>query len=582
VLLQHTANGWVARDLDRGNAVRIEEPLAEDQNFSSCCPPGWSRDGRYAAFIEHYRPTAVWNGVEPTLTAGVPVINMENAPSTLARWSSRITIVDRANGFGVQRILLNDSALNLEWDSDNSLLVAKSNLILGDPSTAVARLQPNSQGVENIYRTPGRFQAMKPAAQPGGDMIALVLDVDNRTWDDFTSILLIDANTGEEMRRLTHDLPIKGKDYVWSVDGNEIYARVGHGGLEQIYAIPLRGRPRQLTCGMRRHFNMELSPNGRRLSYQTRDGYGRNDIRILDLNTGVEKIVLVLDDPAKDFRLGKWQHVRWDSTDAVEPFGYLITPPDFNSNRQYPMIVDVHSGGEGSRLYLNAPLTLGVASGPLEWHAWAALGYVVFVPDYRSTGDYGPEVIAARYRVGEFGAIKDIEDIVSGTRFVTSQGFVDPSRIAILGHSAGGQRVYILLTRHDLYAAAILNEAISPDPVSIFIKLASGANAGGYPAGVYRQMYGGELSEYPDRYKVNYMFDSYRIKTPTLIMLGNEKLGGIHHMPNEILYSILKQHDVPTRLLKFVEEGHTYSRPESAKLAFEEVRHWLGTHMPTR
>jgi dipeptidyl aminopeptidase/acylaminoacyl peptidase len=246
------------------------------------------------------------------------------------------------------------------------------------------------------------------------------------------------------------------------------------------------------------------------------------------------------------------------------------------------MIVDVHGGGAGSRLYLYAPLTVGVSRGPLEWHAWAALGYVVFVPDYRSTGDYGSEVITARYQAGEIDAIGDIEDIVSGTRHMMDQGFVDRSRVAILGHSAGGKRVYILLTQHDLYAAAILSESIPPDPLSNFINLATDEFTGGYPAGIYREFYGGELSDVPDRYKMNFMFDSYRNKTPTLIMVGNEALGGVDHMSNELLYSILKQHNVPTRMLKFVKEGHTYSRPESAKLAFEVVRRWLEVHMPNR
>jgi len=53
-------------------------------------------------------------------------------------------------------------------------------------------------------------------------------------------------------------------------------------------------------------------------------------------------------------------------------------------------------------------------------------------------------------------------------------------------------------------------------------------------------------------------------------------------MPNEIMYSILKENDVPTRMLKFTEEGHIYTRPESAKLAFEEIRRWIETHMPVK
>ena len=102
---------------------------------------------------------------------------------------------------------------------------------------------------------------------------------------------------------------------------------------------------------------------------------------------------------------------------------------------------------------------------------------------------------------------------------------------------------------------------------------------GPYPKEVLRQAFGGALSDVPERYKDNMMFDSYRNKTPTLIMVGNEDLGGVAHLPSEVMYSILKENGVPTRMLKFPEEGHNYTRPESARFAFEEVHKWLETHM---
>lgn len=579
-LIRHTAEGWVVNQVRGGNVARSNRSVDEHRGFYAHSPPKWSPDSQFAAIIEHHRPAGRQAKVEPTVRNGVPIIEMENNTPALARWVSRLAIFSLAKPSAIQRISLDGSALEMAWSADNVLFVTTSNLSFGDPTTAVVKIRPGSPDVREIYRTSGRYQGMVPAVHPAGNMLALVLDVDNRTWSDFTSILLIDADTGEELRRLTYDLPVQGDDYVWSQKGDEVYARVGNGGLEQLYAIPLNGKPRQLTRGPRRHKSLRLSPDARRLSYRTIDGYGRKDIRVLDLATGEENTLLVLDAPADHFTLGEWRHIQWQSTDGIEPFGHLFLPPYFDSTRQYPMIVDVHGGGEGSRLSFRAPLTARVAPGPLEWHAWAALGYVVFVPDYRSSGDYGPEVIAARYRSGKLAAISDIDDILAGTSFVVQQGFVDASRVAILGNSAGGHRVYILLTRHDQFAAAILNEAIPPDPVSTFISLASGINTGGYPAGIFRQMFGGNLDDVPHRYKSNYMFDSYRITTPTLIMLGNEALGGTFHMPNEVLYSILSENDVPTRLIKFSEEGHAYSRPASARLAFNEMHRWLKRHMP--
>lgn len=582
MLIQRTDARWVIRDLETGKRTRIKESsFSEDAiGFSIYTTPVWSNDSRYAAFIERNKKTSVEETCKTFTKSDVPVIECGGKwPASLPR-TSQITLYDRSSPEQQNRIVLTGSALKLFWAPKNVLYASRSALYSGDASTEIVRIQPASSEVEKIYHTGGRFQSMVPAVNPAGDLIALVLDVDNRTWDDFQSLLLIDSMNGKELRRLTRNLPIWGEDYVWSQNGDEIYARVRSGGLDQVFAIPLDGNPRPLTNGARRHYNVSLSPDGSLLGYLTENGYGRKDVRVLDLETGLEKTILVLDEPEKDFILGEWRHVRWESTDGVRPYGYLILPANFSPKKKYPMIVDVHGGGEGSRLMLDAPLTLGTSRGPLEWHAWAALGYIVFVPDYRSTGNYGPRVISARYLIGEIGAIKDIEDIVSGTRYVIDQGFVNPFRVAVLGHSAGGQRVYILLTRHcRLFSAAILNEAISPDPVSTFIELASGKNTGGYPAAAYRQQYGGELAEFPERYKTNYMLDAYRIGTPTLIMLGNEKFGGIYHMPNEVLYSILKQYKVPTKLIKFVQEGHVYARRESVKLAFEEIRYWLESHM---
>ena len=455
LLIHYIDDGWIVRDLSSGKRLRIDEATDGQWDYRPAFRPVWSSDGRYAAVVEHYRAAGADNVSELASRRGsVPVIDVEDQVSVLAQRGSRITIFDRENPTEQHRILLREFALEVGWGFDSALYVSKSKMHSGDASTTIARFQPNSREVREIYRTSGRFQSMRPAVHPSRGIIAAVLDADNRTWEDFQSLLLIDAGSGKELCRLTKDLPLLGRDYVWSRQGNEIYARVRQGGLDQIYSIPLKGGARQLTHGVRRHYEIALSLEGDRLAYQTEDGYGRKDIRVLDLETGQEEIVLVLDDPTTEFILGDWQQIRWNSTDGVRPFGFLFLPPNFDPARQYPMLVDVHGGGEGSRLYLSAPLTISVAPGPLEWHAWAALGYVVFVPDYRSTGGYGPEVIRARYQSGMSASVYDIEDILSGTRFVMAQGFVDPSKVGVLGHSAGGKRVLMLLTRHDLYAAA--------------------------------------------------------------------------------------------------------------------------------
>lgn len=573
-LLVGSERNW--RLVEGGAGVDIPPP-DDERVFLSGRRPQWSRDGRYAAFVEVFHPFSI-----PVSTAthvnGVPVIDF--AQLNFARRSeSRITIIDRNEPLAPRRIPIENLMISGDWGADNLFYGVSVVNSSEEPYTEILRFDAEGGVPRAIYRSPGRFQTA-PAVSPDGATIALPIDADNRSWDDFTSIVLIDVETGHE-KRLTRDLAATRP--IWSRDGREIFVSVRAGGLTQIWVVPLEGEPRQLTRGARRHFDVSLSPDGANLVCQTEDGYGRRDVRAINLATGVETVLHVVDEPALDFPLGEWRHIRWQSTDGVHPYGYLFFPPDFDPSRTYPMLVDIHGGGPGSSLYLSAAFSLGINPGPLEWHVWAALGYVVLVPDYRSTGDYGPKPISARRRRGEDSALDDFEDAVTGVEHVLRQGYIDRQRIAVLGHSAGGPRAYAAaVSRPDLFSALIVNEGIPPDPLFTTIASLSGSMTGSPYMGVLEDMYGATMAEAPRRYDVNMTFRAAEMRTPTLIMMGTESLGGAGRQPWEIVYSILRDRGVPAELLVFTEEGHGYSRPESASLAFNRARAWLDTNMPRR
>lgn len=568
---------WRVQNLKSGESTELNLAGEEDIEFRSLLKPVWSRDGKYLAIVEYHKMALENLTAKVFGDKGSYIADVTSVATPKDQWVSRISIVGRQDLRPISTTHLESFVGGAEWSVDGALLI--SHTAFRSDITTVQRLWPGDSEADAVYRSRGRYHRLIPSTSPDGRHLAVVLDVDNRTWDDFQSLLLVDPGNGHELRRLTDDLPLLSGEYFWSRDGREVYVRARNGGLDQIYAIPLEGSPRKLTTGPRRHFDMDLSKDGHRLSYQTIDGYGRRDIRIMDIESERERVIKVLDAPDEEFTLGRWEQLRWPSTDGVNPFGFLITPPGFSASNQYPMIVSVHGGGPGSSLFLSSSLNGGKKLGPLVWHAWAAAGYVVFIPDYRSSGGYGPGVIADRYDAGELSAIRDIEDIDSGVDYVVDQGFVEPDKVAIYGHSAGGQRVYILLTRTKRYGAAAIHEATTPDPASNFIVYSSGEYTGGYPASVFRHNYGGTLAEAPGRYKANYMLDSYRNSTPTLIMLGNESLGGVSHMPNEVLFSILSQNDVPTRLVKFVNDGHNYKSVETARYAYDSMLAWFAEHL---
>lgn len=573
---------WQLRELGTGTTTPIGEEAPHP--LQAHVPPTWSRDSRQVAIVDTLRPAPAPFEVEPSVEDGVRVIDVGRVADGPARDNQRlprVLIVDVDEPRQPSPVALTESHIYYgEWGPGDDFYVVAMQMSYwtGErPYTALKRVETSTMRVSEVYRLDGGIvQGAKPSVSPDGGSVALALDIDTGQWDDYPSLVLIDARSGES-RRLTTDHYVTGR-YVWAHDGKALYFVSRFGGLDQIHRIDIDGKEERIGDGERRHHDLGLSPDGRWLSYQTEDGYGRKDVRVRLIASGEERIVAVLSDPARDFRLGLFRHVKWRSTDGLEIFGYVFLPPDFDPGRKYPMYVDVHGGGPGARLYLFGPLSIHVARTPLEWHALAALGYVVFVPDMRSSGEYGPHVAAARYAAGGWdrsGIVKDTEDVESGTRWMIEQGYVDPKRIAVLGHSAGGGRVNYLLTRSRLYGAGIIHDPIEAGGLPGTILRMSGRNTGtGFDENY------ASFADDPSVFTGGFLFDGYKSTTPTLIMVGNPDKGGIGTLSSEVLFSMLRQYDVPARMLRYVDDGHFAVTADAVLHRYREVVRWLETHVP--
>lgn len=577
---------WQLRSLANGMTTPLggEAPLAP----TVLARPSWSRDSRRVAIVDILWPRTPPADPAPETQDGVRVVDvgrMADGPVRDNEPKPRITVIDVARPGKPRSVPITETHVYYgEWGpGEDFYYVAMQGYWKGARAyTALKRVDTRTLRSSEVFRLPGAFQqGAAPRVSPDGRYIALALDIDNRKWDDYVSLVLIDAKSGA-LRRLTHDYYVAARSYVWAADGESLHFIGRHGGLDQIYRVDLRGQAARITQGERRHYDLGLSPNGAWLSYQTEDGNGRKDIRVRSTTSDEERVVAVLSDPAKDFRLAQFRHVKWKSTDGLEIYGYVFLPPDFVPNRKYPMYVDVHGGGPAARLYLMGPLSAALTSTPLEWHAWAALGYVVFVPDMRSSGEYGPQVAAARYGAKNWdwsGMGKDVEDVEAGTRWMLAQSYVDSRRVAVLGHSAGGGRVNLLLTRSRLFGAGIIHDPIPAGALPSTLSFISGKNAGAGFDETHLSN-GIRFADDPRVFTDGFLFDGYKSTTPTLIMVGNPEKGAIDTLSSEVLFSMLRQYGIPTRMLRYVDEGHNPLTAASALHRYREIKAWLDKYIP--
>src|SRR5581483_5524007 len=179
----------------------------------------------------------------------------------------------------------------------------------------------------------------------------------------------------------------------------------------------------------------------------------RRDIRIFTFpNVGEDPTVFPVDDPTMYFNFPEAEQITYESTDGLRMFGFLVKPSNFDPTRTYRGLVDVHGSGPGSGLHLDGMI---LPSNIFERFAWAALGYVVISADYRSSGEYGAHVARDMYERHDWlGYDRDWQDIEAAGKYLATLGYVDPTRIALIGGSAGGVRVRRTVIESSLFRAA--------------------------------------------------------------------------------------------------------------------------------
>lgn len=154
------------------------------------------------------------------------------------------------------------------------------------------------------------------------------------------------------------------------------------------------------------------------------------------------------DDQMSKFAVGPVQVVDWKSKEGVALEGIVTFPAGYQKGSRYPFLVLPHGGPEANDELAFDPFARIIAG----------LGYVVLEPEYRGSTGYGADFLAAIYQ--HFGD-RAYQDVDSATDFAISEGWADPSRLAIFGWSAGGFMTSWTVTQTHRYKAAIEGAGIT-------------------------------------------------------------------------------------------------------------------------
>jgi dipeptidyl aminopeptidase/acylaminoacyl peptidase len=244
-----------------------------------------------------------------------------------------------------------------------------------------------------------------------------------------------------------------------------------------------------------------------------------------------------------EYLWGTAELVSWVSNDGIPLQGALYKPEDFDPTRKYPMMVYFY---ERMSDRLHQYRTPRPGSSSVAFSFYVSRGYVLFVPDIP-------------YEIGYPGE-SALDAVVPGVLSLIDEGFVDPDRIGVQGHSWGGYQIAYMITKTNLFAAA---EAGAP--VSNMTSAYGGIR---WQSGMSRMFQyersqsriGGTLWESTMEYLHNSpVFYADKIHTP-LLMLHNDEDGAVPWYQGIEMFVAMRRLGKPVFLLNYNGEAHGLRR----------------------
>ncbi len=402
-----------------------------------------------------------------------------------------------------------------------------------------------------------------PRVSPDGETIAyLGYDDDIQTYQ-ITRLHVMDRD-GTNRRRVELDLDRSIDDIAWDEDGDGFYiqyedegtTKLGHARLDGTTSVvaenlggtsigrPYGGGDFSVSDTGLLAFNQTSPAHPAELAVTRRERDAAR--RLTDLNG----------DLLGDRTLGTVEEIRYASSkDGRELHGWIVTPPNYDPDREYPLMVEIHGG----------PISNYGDRFSAEIQLYAAAGYVVFYPNARGSTSYGEEfgnLLYNNFSGGEY------QDIIDGVDRVIEEGYVSADSLYVTGGSAGGTSAAWIVGKTDRFRAAAVQK-----PVTNWIsKTLAADNYYGYAE--YR--YPGQPWENPMEYwDVSPVSLLDAIDTPTMVLVGSEDLRTPPWQAKQ-LYNGLKLRGIEAAYVEIPGASHGIShRPSQLITKVDHVLAWF-------
>ena len=167
------------------------------------------------------------------------------------------------------------------------------------------------------------------------------------------------------------------------------------------------------------------------------------DYWLSDMSLASPKKITNANPQQAEFVWGNAENIKYINADGKVLSAMLIKPDNFDPNKKYPLMVYIYEElTQGLHRYV-AP-NVGTS---INITRYVSNGYVVLQPDIvYETGYPGPSAMKC---------------VIPAINTVVAQGYIDPKRIGIQGHSWGGYQITYMITQTNIFAAVEAGASVS-------------------------------------------------------------------------------------------------------------------------
>ncbi len=370
---------------------------------------------------------------------------------------------------------------------------------------------------------------------------------------------------GSESRLLSGSLDASLSNLFWSRTQNMIYAQFDQRAVRKIATFDLKGLKKIVAEGLsgtslgRPYLSGTYHLGGNdTIAFTSGKHDSPADIVVMKKDSDKQVLATQLNtDLLADKNLASIHNITYASSfDGEEIQGWYLLPPDFDPEKKYPLILEIHGGPH-------------LAYGPYfsaELQLMAAAGYVVFYDNHRGSSSYGERfALLLQYK---YSSKEDFADHMSGVDAVISKGFVDEDNLFIAGGSAGG-----IATAYAIGLTDRFNAAAAAKPVINWISKTLTADSS--VGQIYHQFPGPPWEHFQHYWERSPLSLVGQVTTPTLLLTGEaDRRTPISE--TEQFYQALKLRKIDAAMVRVPDSPHGIAgRPSRLIAKVDNILAWF-------